>query len=323
MDALRGDASAQPARFLPVAAAAMDLASGIIRDRLPAVIRSQRERDMVSDVDVEIERQVRRYLQEQTPELGFRGESEGSSAVGRSGLAWMLDPVGGLANFVKGIPLYAISLALVSGDDPVLGVIDVPADGSRYSASLGHGAFCGAERIRIRRTEELRAATVTVCDIPAGERMARRDQPGGPDKAGGPDQPGGPDPALGRELMLAAVEELAGQALRVRMLGSAAIELAWLAHGRTDAAVILAARPSGIAAGVILVREAGGIVIDAIGARHALTSSAAIAAPARLAGQVLAALPAARPDQREFDLSGAVPQTRPGARYRRLPTICL
>lgn len=88
---------------------------------------------------------------------------------------------------------------------------------------------------------------------------------------------------------------LAQRALRVRMPGSAAIDLAWLAHGRTDAAVILGGMAWDVAAGVILVREAGGVVIDAVGSRHTLTSTSTIAASAQLIGQVLDVLPRPEP----------------------------
>src|ERR1700722_2172923 len=90
---------------------------------------------------------------------------------------------------------------------------------------------------------------------------------------------------------VAVTAQLAQRALRVRMFGSAAIDLAWLAHGRTDAAIISGGKPWDIAAGIILVREAGGIVIAAIGARHTLRSAVTIAAPPQLAGQVLDMMP--------------------------------
>jgi myo-inositol-1(or 4)-monophosphatase len=106
---------------------------------------------MVSDVDVEIEQAVGGYLREQTPAIGFLGEEEGRAATsGESGLRWVLDPIDGTANFVKGIPLYSISLALVSQDRPVLGIIDLPAEGSRYTAAEGDGAYCEGRRIHVR-----------------------------------------------------------------------------------------------------------------------------------------------------------------------------
>ena len=71
------------------------------------------------------------------------------------------------------------------------------------------------------------------------------------------------------------------------MLGSAAIDLAWLAHGRTDGAIIFGGKAWDVAAGVVLVHESGGVVIDAIGSKHTLRSSSTIAAAPQLAGQVL------------------------------------
>jgi myo-inositol-1(or 4)-monophosphatase len=267
MDA-RQDCVTQPAKLLPVAAQAMDIAGRIIRDRLPAVVSAKGDRDMVSDIDVEIEHAVRGYLHERNPEIGFVGEEEGSTTPDALGLQWLLDPIDGTANFVKGIPLYSISLALVIDNRPILGIIDVPADGSRYSAAEGYGAFYGDTPIHVRPTEELRTATITVGDYAVGERAETKN-----------------------ELRLAVNGRLAQRALRVRMLGSAAIDLAWLAHGRTDAAIIFGGKAWDVAAGVILVREARGIVIDATGAKHTLRSVSTIAASPQLAGQVLDVLP--------------------------------
>jgi myo-inositol-1(or 4)-monophosphatase len=80
---------------------------------------------------------------------------------------------------------------------------------------------------------------------------------------------------------------LAERAQRVRMLGSAAIDLAWLAHGRTDAAIIFGNKPWDTAAGVVLVREAGGLVVDADGKDHTTRSASTIAASAKLVDQVV------------------------------------
>jgi myo-inositol-1(or 4)-monophosphatase len=248
--------------LLSTATGAMDIAVEIIRDHLPAVIRAKGDRDMVSDIDVHIERAVRGFLQDQTPGIGFMGEEEGGTSG--PGLQWVLDPIDGTANFVKGIPLYAISLALVSSDEPVLGVIDVPADGGRYTAAAGSGAYWGHERIRVRPTVELSQATVTVGDYAVGDLAAEKNRS-----------------------RLAVTAQLAQRALRVRMLGSAAIDLAWLAHGRTDAAIISGGKPWDIAAGIVLVREAGGTVKDALGSRNYFGAASIVAASPQLFGQVL------------------------------------
>lgn len=255
-------------KYLPVAAAAVDLAAEIARERLPSIIDAKGDRDMVSDVDLAIERRVRWYLLEQSPEVGFLGEEEGNG-TGSGELQWVLDPVDGTANFVKGIPLYSISLGLVDGQEPVLGVIDVLAEGLRYSAGAGLGAFCGDVPIRVRPTSRLDEAIVTIGDYAVGVGAEAEN-----------------------EVRLEVTARLAELVQRVRMVGSAAIDLAWLAHGRTDAAIIFGNKPWDTAAGVILVREAGGVVVDADGARHTLRSGSTIATSEELLSQLLELMPA-------------------------------
>jgi len=253
----------QPGSYLPIAFEAVDLAHEIVGRQEPAVVKAKGDRDMVSDVDIEIERAVRDFLREHSPELGFLGEEEGN-APGDGELRWVLDPIDGTANFVKGIPLYSISLALINEKEPVLGVIDVPAEARRYSAAAGSGAYCGSTRIRIRPTARLEDAIVTIGDYAVGEAADAKN-----------------------EIRLAVTRRLAERALRVRMLGTAAIDLAWLAHGRTDAAIIFGNKPWDTAAGVILAREACGLVADANGDHHTLRSASTVAASAELLDLVL------------------------------------
>lgn len=152
--------------------------------------------------------------------------------------------------------LFALSLALIREEKPVLGIIDVPALRGRYSAFLGNGAYYDGEPIRVRSAGRLNEAIVTIGDYAVGDDADARNK-----------------------FRLAVTHQLAAQALRVRMLGSAAIDLAWLAHGRTDAAIIFGNKPWDTAAGVILVREAGGHVIDHDGANHTFHSATTIAVP--------------------------------------------
>jgi myo-inositol-1(or 4)-monophosphatase len=252
---------------MAVACQAMDIARKIIQGHQPEVVSAKGDRDMVSDIDVQIEHAVRDYLQEQHPDIGFLGEEEGSRP-GKHGLQWVLDPIDGTANFVKGIPLYSISLALVSHQEPVLGIIDIPAHGSRYSAALQQGAYHDKTRIHVRPTGKLNEAIITVGDYAVGSNAGARNQ-----------------------IRLAVTSQLAHKALRVRMLGSAAIDLAWLAHGRTDAAIIFGNKPWDTAAGVILVREAGGSVVDLDGYTHTLHSASTVAASPLLLEQALSLIP--------------------------------
>jgi myo-inositol-1(or 4)-monophosphatase len=249
--------------LMPVAARAMDIARDIVLQRKPEIVTAKGDRDMVSDTDIAIERAVRDYLAKQTPHVGFLGEEEGLSP-GDHQIMWALDPIDGTANFVQGIPLFSISLALIREEKPVLGIIDVPAMRGRYSAYLGNGARYGSESLRVRSAARLSQAIVTIGDYAVGDNAAARNK-----------------------LRLAVTHQLAGQALRVRMLGSAAIDLAWLAHGRTNAAIIFGNKPWDTAAGVILVREAGGHVVDHNGTQHTFHSATTIAVPPPLQSQVL------------------------------------
>jgi myo-inositol-1(or 4)-monophosphatase len=255
-----------PSTYMPIADKAMDLAAGLVRAHLPTAVNTKGDRDMVSDVDIEIERVVRDYLHERSPEIGFLGEEEGTApaATDGAGLRWVLDPIDGTANFVKGIPLYSISLALVNDEEPVLGIIDIPAEGCRYTAIKGLGAYSGRTRIQVRPTARMADAVVTMGDYAVGEQAEMKNQ-----------------------IRLAVTRLLAERAQRVRMLGSAAIDLAWLAHGRTDASITFGNNPWDTAAGVILVREADGHVVDADGKRHSMRSGSTIAANRELLDDLL------------------------------------
>ncbi|MGO8884539.1 MAG: inositol monophosphatase family protein [Streptosporangiaceae bacterium] len=220
------------AALMAAATLAMDTAAEMARHHKPVSARFKGDRDMVTDLDVEIERAVRASLQQDAPHVAFLGEEE-SSATGTRELTWALDPIDGTANLVHGLPLFAISLALVHDDCPILGIIDLPGLGRRYSAVQGLGAFCDGEPIHVGDSSDLADAMVTVGDYAVGPDAARRN-----------------------ELRLAITAQLARQVLRVRMLGSAAIDLAWLAEGKTDACITLGSHPWDIAAGVIIATEA-------------------------------------------------------------------
>ena len=249
--------------YLPIAAQAMDLAIEIIRRQEPTVVQAKGDRDMVSDVEFEVERAVRGYLRSRSPEIGFLGEEEGN-APGGGDLQWVLDPIDGTANFVKGIPLYSVALALLDHQVPILGFIDVPAQRCRYSAAAGQGAYCDGRRIAVRPTARLQEAVVTIGDYALGEQAEAKNR-----------------------TRLAVTKRLAERVQRVRMLGSAAIDLAWFAHGRTDAAITFGNKPWDTAAGVVLAREAGGVVVDADGKHHTTRSASTIATSAELLDQVL------------------------------------
>ncbi|MGH3680135.1 MAG: inositol monophosphatase family protein [Natronosporangium sp.] len=255
--------------LLRVALEATSLASEQISSRPAGHLTPKGDRDYASEVDYQVERGVRAFLAEATPTVGFLGEEEGASGDG-SDMQWSLDPVDGIVNFTHALPLCGVSLALMAGNRAVLGVIVLPFLGTRYTAVHARGAYRDGEPIHVSKTTRLPDAVVSIGDYAVGSDSGRRNLP-----------------------RLAVTARLASEALRVRMFGSVAVDLAWLAEGKTDASVTLSNRPWDTAAGAIIAREAGAVVVDSDGTEHTSESRATIAAPPTLVGDIVALVRAA------------------------------
>ncbi|MEV4917834.1 inositol monophosphatase family protein [Streptomyces tirandamycinicus] len=252
--------------LLGVACAALDQASALVTDMAVGAVQAKGDRDMVSEIDFAVEDRVRTFLQKETPEIGFLGEESGGAGAGGA-LTWALDPVDGTANLVNGIPLCGVSLGLIADNRSVLGAIDLPFLRQRYRAAEGYGAYCGDERIRPSETTALNEAIVAIGDYAVGERAHERNV---------------------RRLALTA--RLAESVLRVRMFGSAAIDLVWVASGKLDASIALSNHPWDMTAGVAIAREAGAVVMDMDGSDHTIRSTATITTTLALRGSILQTL---------------------------------
>ncbi|MBC9006901.1 MULTISPECIES: inositol monophosphatase family protein [Micromonospora] len=248
--------------LLPVATEAVRRAVLAMRQGVPGALTLKGDRDVASDLDFAIERDVRAFLAAETPDIGFLGEEEGNA--GRADLRWVLDPIDGTANFLRRLPMCAVSLALVHRNNPVLGVIELPFLGSLYTAVEGCGAHANGQRIATSGVSVLRDAIVAVGDYAVG-----------------------PDADTKNAMRLALAAQLAARAQRVRMTGSAALDLAWLAEGRLDAAITLSNHLWDMAAGVIIAREAGALVVDRYGAAHDSASQETLAASPLLMPAIL------------------------------------
>lgn len=246
-----------------VSAASRDLRSGAVGQ-----VTAKGDRDVVTDLDIAIERRTRDFLRTRTPAIGFLGEEEGGDTG--PGLRWILDPVDGTANFIRGLPLTGISLALTDSERPLLGVISLPLLGRTYWAADGLGAWRDGHQVRASAAGSLPEAMIAVGDYGSG-----------------------PDAAGRNQAALAIHAALAASAQKVRMLGSAAADLALVADGTLDASITLGNRPWDMAAGAVIARAAGAIVTDADGSRYTLGSRATIAAAPGLSGPVLGIVRAA------------------------------
>jgi myo-inositol-1(or 4)-monophosphatase len=276
--------SEDPRALLPAAFQAADAASRMMRTRKPETLTEKSDRDLVSDVDLAIERAIRHHLAAASPGIAFLGEEEGRTGDPAAGWVWTLDPIDGTSNFAHGLPLCTTSLALLHDGRPVLAVIDAPFLGYRYHAIEGQGAYAsstgtsstgtsstgashpgaGGTRMSVSSISRLRDAVVAIGDYAVGEDADRKN-----------------------EARLAVTARLASRVHRIRMLGTAALDLAWLAEGRLDASITLGNKPWDTSAGVLIAREAGAEVVDTDGRRHELSSAATIAGPPALIPQLL------------------------------------
>lgn len=239
--------------LLAIGREAVRLAGEVLATTPLDTVRSKHDRDLVSNVDVMIERRVRAYLADRTPDVGFVGEEEGTGP-GHHATTWILDPIDGTSNFIHGVPLYGISLALVRDERPEVGVIALPGLQNEYHAATGLGAYKDDQPIRCRETARLGEAIVTIGDYAVGDDAKEKNT---------------------RRLALTA--KLASEVERVRMFGSAAVDMAWLAEGRTDAALALSNSAWDFTAGVVIAREAGARVRDIDGSEHSLAARGIVA----------------------------------------------
>jgi myo-inositol-1(or 4)-monophosphatase len=235
--------------------------AGIVRDAFGAArnVREKGPGDFVSDTDHASEHAVRDALARAAPGIAFFGEETGGE---RADVGWFVDPLDGTANFVHGFPGVGVSIGLVAHGVPVVAVVDAPMLGATYWARLGGGAFCNGNAIRVSTRPAERAICAT--GFPFRSKRERLD---------------GYLPVFERALR--DFEDL-------RRVGAASLDLCWTAAGVFDGYFELALGTWDVAAGGLLVREAGGVVTDwADDDRAWLDSGDVIAGPPAVHARIL------------------------------------
>ncbi|NZA28103.1 inositol monophosphatase [Luteimonas sp. SJ-92] len=231
--------------------------------RLDALNVVEKDRmDYASEVDGLAEAEVIKELHRANPDYAILGE-EGGAKKGNRGASrytWVIDPLDGTSNYLRGFPHWCVSIALVENGEPLHGVIFDPLRNELFTASRGGGAQLNERRIRIGERREL-AGAMLATGFPPRER----------ERAGA---------------QLECIRELLREAEDVRRTGSAALDLAYTACGRVDAYFEAGVKPWDIAAGVLLVREAGGKVSDFRGAGTGPMDARGTAGRQLLAGNV-------------------------------------
>jgi myo-inositol-1(or 4)-monophosphatase len=193
-------------------------------------------RNFVSAADHRAEAIVREELAKARPDYSFLGEEGGAHRGTDKTHRWIVDPLDGTTNFLHGIPHFAIAIALERDGTVVAGLVYNPANDEMFVAERGKGAFLNDKRLRVAARQRL-ADAIVACGLPHYGRG---------------------DLALARDEIAAAQRAFAG----LRRYGAATLDLAWVAAGRLDAYWERDLSPWDLAAGSLLVREAGGFVSD-------------------------------------------------------------
>ena len=223
-------------------------------DRLERVIVEEKgEHDLVSEVDREAEAAIIETLRGAYPQHGVLAEESGATHEGSSGYTWIIDPLDGTTNFLHGIPHFCISIALAKGNKVEHGVVFDPIRNEIFYASRGYGAQLNDKRIRVSQRNEMNAAVL-------GTGIPFRDV----------------DQYLPAYLPM--LDAMSRQCRGIRRMGSAALDLAYVAAGRFEGFWEIGLKPWDIAAGVLLVEESGGLVSDLAGkSRHMETGNILVA----------------------------------------------
>ncbi len=237
---------------MDVALEAARIAGSILRDRFRTAkqVSFKGPSDIVTDVDLEAERAVLDLLRDEYPGFGILAE-ESKPIESDSPYTWVVDPLDGTRNYANGIPHFCTMVALARDGEPVLGVTYDPVREEIFAAEEGKGAFLNDEPLSVSGGRQLGMA-VLCCDLGYVD-----------EKAG---------------VALDLIRSLWPGLLSLRLLGSAGLGLAYAAAGRVDLYFHHSLAPWDIAAGLLLVKEAGGMAVDRQGRPANLRTPSVIAA---------------------------------------------
>jgi len=216
--------------------------------------------DLVSYVDKNAEKQLVRNLKKLIPEAGFTTEEETINSKGEV-YNWIIDPLDGTTNFIHGIPVYAISIALYEGDQPVIGVVYEINRGEMFYTYKGGAAYLNNKEIRV----SVRTALAD-CLLATGFPYYQFDK---------------------QAKYMQLFSEMMQKCHGLRRIGSAAVDLAYVACGRFDAFFEYNLNSWDVAAGAYLVQQAGGNIVNFSGGDEFLMTREILATNAKIDGELL------------------------------------
>lgn len=217
--------------------------------------------DYVTNIDKAAENAIVEVIRKSYPDHTIIGEESGALEGENNEVQWVIDPLDGTTNFIKGFPHFAVSIAIRVKGRTEVGVVYNPISNELFTAVRGEGAKLNESRLRINQRQELTGAIVAT---------------GFPFK-----QP------KYMKMHLAMVQILLEDCADLRRTGSAALDLCYCASGRVDGFFEVGLKPWDCAAGDLIIREAGGIVCDYLGSPNYLTNGHIVAGSPRIVKNIL------------------------------------
>lgn len=217
-------------------------------------------RDLVTEFDHQAEKIIIGLIQKKFPQHSILTEEGSVRPTHDSPHQWIIDPIDGTTNFAHGFPFFAVSIALYHKDEAVVGVVYNPIHDELFVGEAGQGAWLNGQPLRVSQTETLQQSLV-MTGFPYDEGLIPQH--------------------------LVWWERFATKAQTLRRLGSSALALSYLAAGRADGYWELDLKPWDLAAAVLLVREAGGIVTDLRGGKLKLSQGEVLASNGKIHGALI------------------------------------
>jgi myo-inositol-1(or 4)-monophosphatase len=232
-------------------------------------IRYKGAKDLVTEADMQCDHLIRELLVRQFPDHNLVTEELGQTTKG-SEYTWFVDPIDGTINYSRGMPLWGVSVGLAKGDEPVCGAIYLPATNELFTAIHGEGAFLNGSRIQVSSAADLSQVILSHGDFNVGaDEKARK--------------------AVNEANFLARMGTVSS-VQRVKCLGSAIVEGAYVASGRMEGYCMVILNSWDVAVSTLLVREAGGMVTTLSGEHFQLKHRNALFSNGKLHRDLLTSL---------------------------------
>jgi len=216
------------------------------------------EDNLVSKADLEAEKKIISTIKSRYPKHSILSEECGEKKTS-SGYKWLIDPLDGTHNYLYGIPIFGTSIALQKDKEIILGVIYLPYDNQLFVAEKGKGAFLNNKRINVSKTNNLKKAMMLY------DGGLQRD----------------------KKIKLKALDKLIDAVFRIRVFGAACFNLSSIAKGGADIYMEHSTNPWDVAAGLLIIEEAGGKVTALDGKKHDISEKGFIASNNKLHNQIM------------------------------------